>query len=223
MNKIGIHTRLAATLAAGLIIPALALGQGPGPQDPDGPGGRGGQMHGWGQGGDRGMAMRGWGQGGGHGMGMHGRGGRGMGLAFLVNDPEMRKRLGITDEQAAKIRQQTLEFRTAEIRSRADLQVKRLELRSLMAADNPDRAAIDKTLQEVGAAQMAAEKNAVDFHLAMKGTLTPEQRQKLQQMRQEFGRRGEGQHGPGGPGGPRGMRKPGAQGAPQHPAAPAQQ
>jgi Spy/CpxP family protein refolding chaperone len=204
-------------LAAAVIIPALALAQGPTPQDPDGPG----------EGGDREMGMHGWGEGGGREMGMHRRGGHGMGLAFLANDPEMRKRLGISDEQAAKIRQQTLDFRKAEIRSRADLQVKRLELHSLLAGDAPDRAAIDRTLQEVGTAQMALAKTAIDFHLAMRSALTPEQREKLRQMRQEFHPRGAGQHGPDGPHGPGGphgmMRQHGGQGAPPPPAPPAEQ
>jgi len=238
MYKITIH-KLAVTLAAAVIIQAVALAQGPAPQDPDGPEGGGGPMapmgekgpmgemgpmhHGQGEGGPgmgmgRGMGMRG---------GMHHRGGPGMGLGFLVNNPELRKKLGITDEQAAKIRQQTLEFRKAEIRNRADLEIKRLDLHNLMAADTPDRAAIDRTLQEVGAAQLALEKTTIDFHLAMRTALTPEQREKLKAMREEFRPRGEGQHrmgGPGGPGGPgaRGMRHPGGQSAPAAPAQPQQ-
>ena len=148
-----------------------------------------------------------------------------MGLGFLVNNPELRKRIGITDEQAAKIRQQSLDFRKAEIRNRADLEIKRLDLHSLMAADAPDRAAIDRTLQEVGTAQMALEKSAIDFHLAMRSALTPEQREKLKAMRQEFGGRGEGQHWQGGPGGPHGMMRHqgGAPRTPPPPPAPPQQ
>ena len=227
MYKITIH-KLAVTLAAAVIMPALALAQGPAPQDQDGPDGRGGPM---GRMGQMGMMHHGRGEGGGPemgmGMGMHGgmhhRGGPGMGLAFLVNNPEMRQNLGITDEQAAKIRQQTLDFRKAEIRNRADLEIKRLDLRGLMAADTPDRAAIDRTLQEVGAAQMALEKSAVDFHLAMRSALTPEQREKLKAMRQEFRGRGEGQHRMGGPGGPHAMRHPSGQSTPLPPPPPPQQ
>jgi Spy/CpxP family protein refolding chaperone len=231
MYKITIH-KLAVTLAAAVIIPALALAQGPAAEDQDGPDGGGGPMapmgemmhHGGGEGGGPGMGM---------GMGMHGgmhhRGGPGMGLGFLINNPEMRQKLGITDEQAAKIRQQTLDFRKAEIRNRADLEIKRLDLHSLMAADAPDKAAIDRTLQEVGASQMALEKSAVDFHLAMRAALTPEQREKLKAMRQESHPGGEGQHrtgGPGGPGGPGGahsMRRPEGPRTPAPPPPPPQQ
>jgi Spy/CpxP family protein refolding chaperone len=143
----------------------------------------------------RGMEMHRWG---GHGMGM----GMGMGLARLVNNPKLREQLGITAEQAAKIRQEALDFQKAEIRSRADLQVNRLELHSLLSAETPDRAAIDKTLQQVNAAQFAMEKAGVEHQLAMSSLLTPAQMQKLQELRHEFG--------PGaGPRGQRGMMRPG--------------
>jgi Spy/CpxP family protein refolding chaperone len=111
----------------------------------------------------------------------------------------MREKLGITAEQAAKIRLQTSEFRKAQIRGRADLQVKRLELNELLRADNPDRAAINKKLEEISAAQLARRKSGVDYFLKMHDTLTSEQRQKLQQMREEFRHRGPQGRGPQGP------------------------
>jgi Spy/CpxP family protein refolding chaperone len=147
----------------------------------------GGQM------GMRGMGMRGF-----QVRTMHQRE-RGFLLARLLQNPALREKLGVTDEQAAKIRQQFTDFRIEQIRNRADLQVKRIELRNLMSADKPDRAAIDKKLQEISAAQLARERAKVDFHLAMRDALTPEQRQKLQQLRENFrthGARGMGPHGP---------------------------
>jgi Spy/CpxP family protein refolding chaperone len=116
------------------------------------------------------------------GMRGRGRGPRGFGFGRLLNDPNVRQQLGITDAQAAKIRQQESDFRKAEIRNRADLQIKRMDLNDLLSADKPDRSAIDKKLQEVGAAQLSLEKSAIDFRLTMREALTPEQRQKLQQI-----------------------------------------
>jgi len=117
-------------------------------------------------------------------------------LARLVRNPSFREKLGITPEQADKIRQQTFDFRKGQIQNRADVQVKRLELGDLLAAENPDRAAIDKKLEQISAVQLAQRKAAVDYHLNTREVLTPEQRQKLQQMRQEFMHRGPGRHGP---------------------------
>lgn len=123
---------------------------------------------------------------------MNGRRGpmAGMFLARMVNDPHFRQRLGITDEQAQKIRQQTTEFRTSHIRSRADVQVGQVQLRALLAAQNPDRAAIDQKLEQISAAQLTERKQQVDYMLALRDALTPEQRQKLQDMRWAPMRRG---------------------------------
>ncbi|HVB98287.1 MAG TPA: periplasmic heavy metal sensor [Candidatus Dormibacteraeota bacterium] len=135
-----------------------------------------------------------------HGMG--GPGGRRMGMGFgpglglasrvdrMVNNATLRQRLGITDAQAAKIRQQTTDFQIAQIRSRADAQVGELQLRNLITAETPDRAAIDQKLDEISATQLAERKKQVDYMLGLRSDLTPEQRQKLQQMREGFARHG---------------------------------
>lgn len=120
-------------------------------------------------------------------MGMRGerigmRGQREFELGRLLSDPAIRTQLGVSADQAAKIRQQETDFQKAEIRNRADLQIKRLELNELLSAEKPDRAAIDSKLQEIGAAQTAAEKSAIDYRLNMRDALTPAQRQKLQQL-----------------------------------------
>jgi len=156
------------------------------------------------------------------GPGMHRHGG--FGLARLVANPEIRQRLGISSEQAAKIRQQELDFRKAEIRNRADHEVKRLELAELMAAEKPDRTQIDKKLREISDTRFAGEKSRIDHHLAMREALTPEQREKLKQMfsemRRQRGERGFGHFGRGGPEGMRPPRRTRPPGEPQAPAAP---
>ena len=216
---------------AALALLALLLGtpaafaqdpsQGPDPdrQDrSDGPGHHrmgGGER---GKGGEGGGGERGWGREGGrgwgHGRGMRGRGGeRSFMLARLVSNPEIREKLGVTPEQAAKIRQQTSDFRKAEIRSRAELSVKRIELRDLLSAEKPDKVAIDRKLDEIGAARLTREKAAVDFRLTMRTALTPEQREKLKKMREEFRGRGRGSEGPRGPRGSRGGEHRGGPGA----------
>jgi Spy/CpxP family protein refolding chaperone len=180
--------------------PPSEQGQMQGP--PGGPGGRSfmrqgvGPMGPGGQMGPRGFAsgqMGRQGYGGGMGrrfdqggqMGRRGRGmgGRGFGGGGFLNNPAMRQRLGITSDQAAKIHQQDLDFQKSQIRNRADLDVKRIELNELLAADNPDRSAINAKLQEVSAAQMASEKAGIDNRLALRDVLTPAQRTQLQQLR----------------------------------------
>jgi Spy/CpxP family protein refolding chaperone len=144
---------------------------------------------------------------------------RGFGLARLLRDPAIRQQLGITAEQAAKIRQQETDFRKERIRGRADLQVKRIDLENLMAADKPDQAAIDSKLQEISAARLVLAKSAVHFRLAMRDAITPAQREKLRQlMKDRRGGGGASRQGPQGQGrrGPRGPAPaPNVQGKPQ--------
>ena len=200
----------------GLAALALALGCGPmlaqdGPSDEAaipggeamlGPGGPGGEALApvddprgpMGPRGDRGWEGR---------RGGFERGGRGhgeFGLSRLLSNPEIQQKVGISAAQVAKIKEQESVFRKSEIRERADLDVKRVELRDLLSADTPDRKAIDTKLQEVSAAQLVMAKSRIDFRLNMKEDLTPDQREKLRQaLRDRWQSRGS-RRGPGGPG-----------------------
>ncbi|HTZ46245.1 MAG TPA: Spy/CpxP family protein refolding chaperone [Verrucomicrobiae bacterium] len=215
-----IHTKL------GLAALALALGCGPmlaqdGPQDeattpgaeemlgPGGPGGEAvappdnpaGPPNSGGPRGDRGWEGRR------DGSERGGRRHEEFGLSRLLSNPDIQQKVGVTAEQVAKIKQQESAFRKSEIRERADVDVKRVELRDLLSADTPDRKAIDAKLQEVSTAQLAMEKSRVDFRLDMKEALTPDQRTKLRQALQDRwqnrgprrGPGGSGQRGPNGP------------------------
>lgn len=185
LKVLTISTLLAASLFAqdpGGFDPRRGFRGGPGPEGPAPgapPEGRrwGGRREAWG-----GPRVRGFERLGPERAGVAGIGARGMGLGRLLNDPMIRQQVGVTAEQAAKIRQQESDFEKAEIRNRADLQIKRMDLNDLLAADKPDRAAVDAKVQEVGAAQTAVEKSEVDYRLTMRDALTPAQRQKLEQV-----------------------------------------
>lgn len=198
-------------LAGALVIPSL-YAQGPGPD-----GGQGGSDNGPraqrrmgpGEHEDNWRGPGGWRHGGGHGMRGHHRGRRGeFGLARIAANPELREKLGLTAEQVAKIGQQTSEFRKTNIRSRADLEVKRVELGDLLRAESPDRASIDRKLDEIGAARVAQAKAQLHYRLAMREVLTPEQRKKLQAMREERWHHGFQGRPSGVPRGPRADRPP---------------
>jgi Spy/CpxP family protein refolding chaperone len=148
-------------------------------------------------------------------------GGREFGLSRLLSDPAIRQQVGITDEQFATMRKQESDFRKAEIRNRADVEVKRIDLKDLLEADKPDRAAVDAKLQEVSAAQLVMEKSAIDFRLTMREAITPAQREKLRQLMRDRWQRegGRDRKGPGAQGpGRKGQRGSGpAAGAPPPP------
>jgi Spy/CpxP family protein refolding chaperone len=207
------HTRSKAAVAvlafAIASFPSFAqtFQQGPPPgqsQGPDGIGPRGPmrQMRPGEPRGPRGrMGMRGWSM-----------GEREFGLGRLLSNPDVRQQLGVTAAQAATIRQQESDFRKTQIRNRADLEIKRMDLNDLLSADKPDRSAIDSKLQEISAARLAMEKSAIDYRLTMRDALTPAQRQKLQQMMAQ--RRGPEPAGNAAPRGPRGEGRGGRRVAP---------
>jgi Spy/CpxP family protein refolding chaperone len=140
------------------------------------------------------------------GPGMMGRGGP-MGLNRIINNPDLREKIGVASEQAAKIRQQETDFQKASVMNRAKLEVAHMELNQLMSADKPDRAAIDKKLADISVAQLGQEQTRVHHQMDMKTALTPDQQAKLKALMQQ---RHPGMGGPGGPnGGPgRGGRGP---------------
>ena len=110
---------------------------------------------------------------------------RGRGVAMILRNPALRERVGISVEQAAKIQGQQAAFAKSRVRDRADLRVKQMELQQLMAAEKPDRTAIDKKLSEMSEVRLAAQKSAAEYRLAMREAITPEQKEKLKQLFRE--------------------------------------
>ena len=104
--------------------------------------------------------------------------------------------LSLTDEQKEKMRALRQEFRKERVRARADLRVQRMELTELMRAENPDRAAIARKLKENSEARNTQALATFDHRQAMRSILTPEQQDKIKEMRKgRRGRRGIGRQG----------------------------
>jgi Spy/CpxP family protein refolding chaperone len=127
-------------------------------------------------------------------------------MAMLEND-RVKSALGLTDEQTSKLRQIMVEGRKSAIKTRADLQVRNIELRELLRADQPNRDAVLHKVQEISDLRGQMMRERVDSLLAAKAVLTPEQQQKIRTFMSE--RRGRGgawrrERGMGGPGGVQG-------------------
>ncbi len=117
----------------------------------------------------------------------------------------------MSDEQVAKLHSIGTDAEKASIQNRADMQLRRIELRELMRADNPDQSAIMAKMDQINALQGKMEKARVQTMLSARGVLTADQLKKLKTMRENHG-------GPGGPGGGRmmhgGPHRPGGPGGP---------
>jgi Spy/CpxP family protein refolding chaperone len=130
-------------------------------------------------------------------------------MALLEND-RMKAALGLTEQQVDRLRQITVEAEKSAVKTRADLAVRRIELRELLRADKSDREAIMKKVQEISDLRGQVMKQHVESILAVKTVLMPEQQQKLRAFRPRGGRAGGW--------GPRPSSRPNRPGGPPGPA-----
>ena len=126
----------------------------------------------------------------------------------MAENPRVRQYLGLTDEQVGRLHQIGLNARKESVQTRADMELRHIELGELMRADNPDHDAIMQKLDEVNALRGKMEKQRVETMLSARAVLTAEQRTKIKTFMEN---RGEGmEHRPGmqrhaGPGGGEGQ------------------
>jgi len=135
--------------------------------------------------------------------GMNSWEGRGPRLMAMLENDRVKSALGLTDEQSGKVRQIMVESRKSAVKTRADVQVRGIELRELLRADQPNRDAVLRKVQEISDLRGQMMRQRVESLLAAKSVLTPEQQEKIRAfMSERRGRRGawRGNRGPGGPG-----------------------
>jgi Spy/CpxP family protein refolding chaperone len=97
----------------------------------------------------------------------------------------MKERLGLTEAQVSQLEKLRTDERRAAIQRRADTQLARLELEQLLKADTVDEKAVAARVKQLTDLHGAALNAKVDGRLALKKILTPEQQEKLRQMRAE--------------------------------------
>ncbi len=102
--------------------------------------------------------------------------------------PSLAKQLGLTEGQQEELRTLRTDAQKNRIQSQADMRIKRLEMAELMRADEPDRAAIERKLDEIAAARKTQFLAKLDHRNAMKEILTPEQLEKMKTLRKNSGR-----------------------------------
>ena len=134
-------------------------------------------------------------------------------LAMLDSD-RAKAALGLTDDQVTRLRQITVETEKTAIKTKADLAVRRIELRELLKADNPDQDTVMKKVQEVSALSGQLMQQHVHALLTTKTILTPEQQKKIREFRANH-RMGPGMEGQG-----MRARRPGMQGGQGRPPMP---
>jgi len=116
-------------------------------------------------------------------------GGRGEGFGALfhrvsrllaaLDDTRVRMMLGLTDQQADSLRKIVIDTETFTIKTAADIAVNSIELRELLRADKPDRAAVMSKGDEISKSTSQLISRYLDAMLAVKAILTPEQQKMI--------------------------------------------
>ncbi len=100
-------------------------------------------------------------------------------LLALLDSDRVRTYLGLEGTQVERLRQIVLETEKANVKVRAEIEVRRIELREALRADKPDRDEILKKVQEISDLRGGMMKRDVEAILAAKTVLSPEQQRKL--------------------------------------------
>jgi len=101
------------------------------------------------------------------------------------------EQLGLDDETRVRIREIADASRGDAERIRAELRERHAELRQLLGARTPDRDAIMRQAERIGAAKTESQKHRLRTMLQIRALLTPEQREVLVRLHQERRRRRE--------------------------------
>ncbi len=104
----------------------------------------------------------------------------------------MLQALNLTADQRKKMHDMDVEREKAAIQNRAQLETRQLELRELLNAEKPDRAAIDRKIEEIEHLRANRMKSQIAARLDFESLLTPEQKDKLRQFQQAGPRPGQG-------------------------------
>ncbi|MGA3293352.1 MAG: periplasmic heavy metal sensor [Candidatus Acidiferrales bacterium] len=100
-------------------------------------------------------------------------------LLAALDDTRVRTMLGLTDQQADSLRKIVVDTETFTIKTGADIAVDSIDLRELLRADKPDRAAVMNKGDEISKSTSQLISHCLDAMLAAKAILTPEQQKMI--------------------------------------------
>lgn len=114
----------------------------------------------------------------------------------IWDNPQVVKKLGLTEDQQQKLESLQVEHRKFEIKNRSEVETVELDLRQLWKADSPDEAKILAKVKEVSRIREGRAVEDAKYRLAIHQILTPEQRTKMKDFIQKrIQERREGQPG----------------------------
>jgi hypothetical protein len=100
-------------------------------------------------------------------------------LLALLDSDRIRTYLRLEDPQVERLRHIVLETQKANVKTRAEIEVRGIELREALRAVKPERDEILKKAQEISDLRGEMMKHNVEAFLAAKAVLSPEQQKKV--------------------------------------------
>ena len=128
----------------------------------------------------------------GHGMEMGGEDRMGRRLLAMLDNDHVKSTLGLTGQQSDRLRNIVVETEKNAVKNRAEIEVRGIELRELLHADNSDRDAVMKKVQEISSLRGEMMQQHVAALLDAKAVLTPEQQKKIRAFIENRGAEGSG-------------------------------
>lgn len=114
----------------------------------------------------------------------------GPGRGPIWENSEVIEKIGLTDDQIAKLKARHYHAARSSIEMRSRIQLAELELEQLMGSDQPDESAVAAKAKEIGALRARQFESRVADRMALKKILTPEQERGLREiMIRNHGRR----------------------------------
>ena len=107
------------------------------------------------------------------------------------------KEIGLTPEQIGKLKVMELDFKRADVRLKADIEVAQLEVEALLEDDQVELSAIQAKVDQLKKAEGAHVIAAIKSTRNALALLTPDQREKERAHREHMQHEGQGQHGGG--------------------------
>ncbi len=110
----------------------------------------------------------------GHEMGQH--------LLAMLDNDRVKAYLNLSEPQAQQLRKIVVDNEKSSVQTRAQLEVRGIELREMLRADQPDSDAVMKKVQEISDLRGQEMKQHIQALLEAQKVLTPEQRKKIRQF-----------------------------------------
>ena len=98
----------------------------------------------------------------------------------------LKSEIGLTAQQEQKIENMMLAYEENAIRRGSDIKVLELKFASLLKGNRIDRREMEKMAREIGKLKTDLQVDHLNYLLDVRDTLTPEQIQKLEKMKEKF-------------------------------------